>query len=243
MIKKNLIKTSLITMTALTLALGMTACGSKKNTTVNTDNTATTKAVVQEQTSQTEAVTSESTSEETSTESATEKTTEEAIEVAVNDTQEDINTEAPVETPVEEPVYADTPEPQPDTSNTNTGSSNTGNAFYDDYMNGAHMVGDENLIDKDSDPSKPCPYPLNTPIEGIYSGIDGSNGVYGDYPVYIVYDLDSEDPTGGKARHFIINNYYGGQSKVNGERVKAYDSLVIGEYDCGYVRATYVSRY
>lgn len=125
MIKKNLIKTSLITMTALTLALGMTACGSKKNTTVNTDNTATAKAVVQEQTtkSQTEATTTtEPTSEEAATEAetATEDITEvteatEAVEVAVNDTQEDTNIEAPVETPVEEPVYADTPaEPTPE---------------------------------------------------------------------------------------------------------------------------------
>ena len=130
MIKKNLIKTSLITMAVLTLAFGMTACGSKKNTAVNTDNTsATTKAVVQEQTtkSQIETTTTEPTSEEAATEAteeiteATEEITEatEAVEVAVNDTQEDTNTEAPVEAPVEEPVYADTPtqptpEPQPE---------------------------------------------------------------------------------------------------------------------------------
>lgn len=114
MIKKNLIKTSLITMAVLTLAFGMTACGSKKNTAVDTDNTpATTKAVVQEQTtkSQTEATT---TTEPTSEESATE-----AVEIAVNDTQEDTNTEAPVEAPVEEPVYVDTPaQPTPELTHT-----------------------------------------------------------------------------------------------------------------------------
>ena len=120
MIKRRLLTTAIAT---LIVAGTFTACG-KKNTAVDADNTsATTKAVVQEQTtkSQTEATTTtEPTNEEAATEAetATEEITEatEAVEVAVNDTQED--TEAPVETPVEEPVYADTlaqptPEPQP----------------------------------------------------------------------------------------------------------------------------------
>ena len=109
-------------------------------------------------------------------------------------------------------------------------------------MNGGHMVGDEDLIDKDSDPSKPCPYPLNTPIEETYTGVDG-DGVYGTYPVYIVYTLCSEDSTGGMAERIVRDTYYGGQRKVNGKRVSAYVSLPIGEYDCGTVRASYVTRY
>lgn len=128
-----------------------------------------------------------------------------------------------------------------DNGNTDNGSSNTGNSFYDDYMNGGHMKGDEDLIDKDSDPSKPCPYPLNTPIEGEYTGVDG-DGVYGTYPVYIVYTLCSEDSTGGMAERIVRDTYYGGKFIINGETVTAYVSLPIGEYDCGTVRASYVKR-
>lgn len=148
----------------------------------------------------------------------------------------------PVETP-DVPSTPSEPEYIPDESDNNddAGNSNTGNSFYDDYVNGGHMEGDEDLIDKDSDPSKPCPYPLNTPIETIYHGF--KSGVEGDYPAYVVYTLCSEDPTGGKAKHIVQDMYYDGKGTVNGERVRAFNSLPIGEYDCGLVRATYVSRF
>ena len=103
------------------------------------------------------------------------------------------------------------------------------------------MEGDEDLIDKDSDPSKPCPYPLNTPIEGTYTGVD-EDGVYGTYDVYIVYTLCSEDNSGGMAAKIVRNTYYGGKSRVNGKLIVPYVSLPIGEYDCGLVRASYVPR-
>ena len=149
----------------------------------------------------------------------------------------------PSEPEYNEPEYVpDEPDNSNDSDNEDADSSNTGNSFYDDYMNGGHMVGDEDFIDKDSDPSKPCPYPLNTPIEGTYTGVDG-DGVYGTYPVYIVYTLCSEDSTGGMAERIVRDTYYGGQRKVNGKRVSAYVSLPIGEYDCGTVRASYVTRY
>ena len=171
------------------------------------------------------------------------------------------NEAAPDNTPdYSEPAPAPEPEPQPevpdynepdnsdnndtgntDSGNTDSGSSNTGNSFYDDYMNGGHMKDDEDLIDKDSDPSKPCPYPLNTPIEGEYTGVNG-DGVYGTYPVYIVYTLCSEDATGGMAAEIVSNMYYGGKVFVNGELIAPYVSLPIGEYDCGMVRASYVPR-
>lgn len=41
MIKRNLFKTAVITMSVLTLALGMTACGKKNNTVKNNDTTVT----------------------------------------------------------------------------------------------------------------------------------------------------------------------------------------------------------
>ena len=45
------------------------------------------------------------------------------------------------------------------------------------------------------------------------------------------------------AERIVRDTYYGGQRKVNGKRVSAYVSLPIGEYDCGTVRASYVTRY
>lgn len=156
----------------------------------------------------------------------------------------------PTPTPEPQPEVPDYNEPDnsdnndtgnTDNGNTDNGSSNTGNSFYDDYMNGGHMKGDEDLIDKDSDPSKPCPYPLNTPIEGTYTGVNG-DGVYGTYPVYIVYTLCSEDAMGGKAAHIVRDTYYGGKTFFNGELIDPYVSLPIGEYDCGMVRASYVPR-
>lgn len=45
------------------------------------------------------------------------------------------------------------------------------------------------------------------------------------------------------AVRIVRDTYYDGQRKVNGKRVTAYISLPIGEYDCGMVRASYVSRY
>ena len=155
----------------------------------------------------------------------------------------------PVETPdvpntPSEPEYVpDVPDNGNDNGSEDTGNtgSNTGNSFYDNFINGGYVEGSEDLIDKDSDPSKPCPYPLNTPIETIYHGF--KSGVEGDYPAYLVYTLNSEDPTGGMAKHLVQDMFYGGQSKVNGERVRAFISTPIGEYDCGIVRATYVSRF
>lgn len=160
--------------------------------------------------------------------------------------------DTPSNEPVDVPNTPSEPEYVPDNGNDNgsedTGSedtgntgSNTGNSFYDDFINGGYVEGSEDLIDKDSDPSKPCPYPLNTPIEGTYTGVN-DDGIYGTYPVYIVYTLNSEDNAGGKAEHIVKDMFYGGKSKVNGERIEAYESLVIGVYDCGAVRASYVKR-
>jgi hypothetical protein len=168
---------------------------------------------------------------------------------ADNGNVSDTPSNEPVDVPntPSEPEYVPDVPDVPDNGNDNgsedTGNtgSNTGNSFYDDFMNGGHMEGDEDLIDKDSDPSKPCPYPLNTPIEGTYTGVN-EDGVYGTYPVYIVYNLCSEDETGGFAVELVRNTYYGGKRKVNGIRIEAYISLPIGEYDCGLVRATYVKR-
>lgn len=165
---------------------------------------------------------------------------------ADNGNVSDTPSNEPVDVPnvPSEPEYVpDVPDNGNDNGSEDTGNtgSNTGNSFYDNFMNGGHMEGSEDLIDKDSDPSKPCPYPLNTPIEGTYNGVD-ANGVYGTYPVYIVYTLNSEDNAGGKAEHIVRDMYYGGKSKVNGIRITAYESLVIGVYDCGAVRASYVKR-
>ena len=146
-------------------------------------------------------------------------------------------------TPSEPEYVPDVPDNGNDNGSEDTGNtgSNTGNSFYDDFMNGGHMEGDEDLIDKDSDPSKPCPYPLNTPIEGTYTGVD-EDGVYGTYDVYIVYALNSEDSTGGYSEELVRNTYYGGKIFYNGILIDSYISLPIGEYDCGVVRATYVKR-
>lgn len=171
---------------------------------------------------------------------------------ADNGNVSDTPSNEPVETPdvpntpsepeYNEPEYVpDEPDNSNDSNNEDAGSSGTGNKFYDDFMNGGHMEGDEDLIDKDSDPSKPCPYPLNTPIEGTYTGVNG-DGVYGTYPVYIVYTLCSEDATGGMAAEIVQNMYYGGEMFYNGELILPYVSLPIGEYDCGVVRASYVPR-
>ena len=170
-------------------------------------------------------------------------------EGADNGNISDTPSNEPVETPdvpntPSEPEYVpDVPDNGNDNGSEDTGNtgSNTGNNFYDNFINGGYVEGSEDLIDKDSDPSKPCPYPLNTPIEGTYNGVD-EDGVYGTYDVYIVYTLCSEDATGGKAVHLVRNTYYGGKTKVNGIRITAYESLPIGEYDCGVVRATYVVR-
>ncbi len=161
----------------------------------------------------------------------------------------DTSSNEPIETPdvpntPSEPEYVpDVPDNGNDNGSEDTGNtgSNTGNNFYDNFMNGGHMEGDEDLIDKDSDPSKPCPHPLNTPIEGTYTGVD-EDGVYGTYPVYIVYTLCSEDNSGGMAAKIVRNTYYGGKSRVNGKLIVPYVSLPIGEYDCGLVRASYVPR-
>lgn len=172
---------------------------------------------------------------------------------ADNGNVSDTPSNEPVETPdvpntpsepeYNEPEYVpDEPDNSNDSNNEDAGSSGTGNKFYDDFMNGGHMVGDEDLIDKDSDPSKPCPHPLNTPIEGTYTGVNG-DGVYGTYPVYIVYTLCSEDATGGMAVRIVRDTCYDGQKGINGKRITAYVSLPIGEYDCGTVRASYVTRY
>lgn len=166
---------------------------------------------------------------------------------ADNGNVSDTSSNEPVETPdvpntPSEPEYVpDESDNGNDSGNEDTGSSNTGNSFYDDYMNGGHMKGDEDLIDKDSDPSKPCPYPLNTPIETTWYGNDG-DGNFDTYPVYLVYTLCSEDATGGKAAHIVRDMYYGGKTVVNGEFIDPYVSLPIGEYDCGMVRASYVPR-
>ena len=168
---------------------------------------------------------------------------------ADNGNVSDTPSNEPVETPdvpntPSEPEYVpDVPDNGNDNGSEDTGNtgSNTGNSFYDDFMNGGHMEGDEDLIDKDSDPSKPCPYPLNTPIEGTYTGVD-EDGVYGTYDVYIVYTLCSEDNSGGMAAKIVRNTYYGGKSRVNGKLIVPYVSLPIGEYDCGLVRASYVPR-
>lgn len=265
--KKSLFKTTALILSLVTV-LAMSACGSKNNT-VTTDNTNTeTKAVTVDK-----KVAEDKTTEQTdkSTEAASVKDTEvsdtSSVEVAINDspatdnndnnggnsTDNDNNSS---DTPTPQPDVPDTPsepeynEPEyvPDESdngndsgNEDAGSSGTGNNFYDDFMNGGHIEGTEDLIDKDSDPSKPCPYPLNTPIETIYHGF--KSGVEGDYPAYLVYTLNSEDTTGGMAKHLVQDMFYDGQSKVNGERVRAFISTPIGEYDCGVVRATYVSRF
>lgn len=343
MIRKNLIKTSLITMAVLTLAFGMTACGKKNNTVKDNNTTAAAEAVTTVDKNNTkkpskvvfdytdadgvttklegnatvsdngEAVievidnngnkavftgkasidngklsvsdikvknastlvktdgTEVKVSEGAKIDDAAESTEETKADIAAKEepkgdtiVADGGNTDSNVSegtgneaAPDNTPDYSKpAPEPQPevpdynepdnsdnnDTGNTDNGSSNTGNSFYDDYMNGGHMKCDEDLIDKDSDPSKPCPYPLNTPIEGEYTGVDG-DGVYGTYPVYIVYTLCSEDATGGMAERIVRDTYYGGQRKVNGKRVSAYVSLPIGEYDCGMVRASYVTRY
>lgn len=268
--KNSLFRTSVLALSLVTV-LGMTACGSK-NTSDNANTDTETKAVVSETVKQTEKTTENTTKAaesipETEAGKEYETTAEGKLVTDGNGKAVEVTTPA-TEAPAEEVIVADNSDagasdnngggnyeyvdvpadtsedtPVEDTGSGNNGPSNTGNAFYDDYMNNPHMVDDADLIDKDSDPSKPCPYPLNTPIEGVYSGIDGSNGVYGDYPVYIVYNLCSDDATGGYARQLVIDTCYGGQSKVNGQRVKAYVSLPIGEYDCGTVRATYVSRY
>lgn len=203
--------------------------------------------------------------EDAKIEDATESTEETKADVAAKEdtivadggnTGTDTTPEQPADTPSNEPVdvpnVPDTPsEPEyvpdvpdvPDNGDTgsedtgNTGS-NTGNSFYDDFMNGGHMEGDEDLIDKDSDPSKPCPYPLNTPIEGTYTGVD-EDGVYGTYDVYIVYTVEG---SGIYGRQIVRDTYYGGKSKVNGVRIDNYVTLIIGEYDCGLVRASYVKR-
>jgi hypothetical protein len=337
MIKRNLFKTAVITMSVLTLSLGMTACGKKNNTvndttvtqenvtTADKNNTKKSSKVVFDYTDADgvttklegnatvndngEAVievidnngnkavftgkastdngklsvsdikvkdastlvktdgTEVKVSEDAKIEDAAESTEATKADVAAKEdtiVADGGNTDngnvsgagneaAPDNTPdYSEPAPASQPEvpdynepdnsDNNDTGNTDSGSSNTGNSFYDDYMNGSHMAGDEDLIDKDSDPSKPCPYPLNTPIEGEYTGVDG-DGIYGTYPVYIVYTLCSEDATGGMAERIVRDTYYEGKRKVNGKRVSAYVSLPIGEYDCGLVRASYVTRY
>ena len=199
----------------------------------------------------------ESTEETKADVAAKEEPKEDVIVADGGNTGADTTPEQPADTPSNEPVETpdvpNTPsEPEyvpdvPDNGNDNgsedTGNtgSNTGNSFYDDFMNGGHMEGDEDLIDKDSDPSKPCPYPLNTPIEGTYTGVD-EDGVYGTYDVYIVYTLCSEDNSGGMAAKIVRNTYYGGKSRVNGKLIVPYVSLPIGEYDCGLVRASYVPR-
>lgn len=261
MIRKKLFKTAVITMSVLTLVFGMTACGKKNNTA--TDNTASkTEAVsedskiedVAESTEATKADIAAKDKEDTSGEvivadngstgdTNVSDTPNESNEVNNGSSDSEVNTPADiVETP-ELPAQPDNnaPNTSDDNSGNDTGSSGTENSFYDDYMNGSHMAGDEDLIDKDSDPSKPCPHPLNTPIEGEYTGVNG-DGVYGTYPVYIVYTLCSEDATGGKAADIVKDMYYGGKFFVNGELIAPYVSLPIGEYECGMVRASYVPR-
>lgn len=261
MIRKKLFKTAVITMSVLTLVFGMTACGKKNNTA--TDNTASkTEAVsedskiedVAESTEATKADIAAKDKEDTSGEvivadngssgdTNVSDTPNECNEVNNGSSDSEVNTPADiVETP-ELPAQPDNnaPNTSDDNSGNDTGSSGTENSFYDDYMNGSHMAGDEDLIDKDSDPSKPCPHPLNTPIEGEYTGVNG-DGVYGTYPVYIVYTLCSEDATGGKAADIVKDMYYGGKFFVNGELIAPYVSLPIGEYECGMVRASYVPR-
>ncbi len=164
----------------------------------------------------------------------------------VSDTPSDTPSNEPVETPdvpntPSEPEYVpDVPDNGNDNGSEDTGNtgSNTGNKFYDDFINGGYMEGSEDLIDKDSDPSKPCPYPLNTPIETIYHGF--KSGVEGDYPAYVVYTIEG---SGIYGTQIVKDMYYGGQSRVNGERVRTFETLVIGIYDCGAVRASYVSRF
>ncbi len=161
----------------------------------------------------------------------------------VSDTSSNEPTETPdvPNTPSEPEYVPDVPDNGNDNGSEDTGNtgSNTGNKFYDDFINGGYIEGSEDLIDKDSDPSKPCPYPLNTPIEGIYSGIDGATGEYGDYPVYIVYTIEG---SGVYGTQIVRDTYYGGKGKVNGVRITEYETLVIGVYDCGAVRAFYVKR-
>ena len=156
----------------------------------------------------------------------------------------------PSKEPVETPDVPNTPsEPEyvpdvPDNGNDNGGEdtgntgSNTGNNFYDNFINGGYVEGSEDLIDKDSDPSKPCPYPLNTPIEGTYNGVD-EDGVYGTYPVYIVYTIEG---SGVYGMQIVRDTCYGGKSRVNGKLIVPYETLVIGEYNCGAVRASYLPR-
>lgn len=161
---------------------------------------------------------------------------------ADNGNVSDTPSNEPVDVPntPSEPEYVPDVPDNGDTGSEDTGNtgSNTGNSFYDDFMNGGHMEGDEDLIDKDSDPSKPCPYPLNTPIEGTYTGVD-EDGVYGTYDVYIVYTVEG---SGIYGRQIVRDTYYGGKSKVNGVRIDNYVTLIIGVYDCGAVRASYVKR-
>lgn len=196
----------------------------------------------------------ESTEETKADVAAKEDTTDDKKEDTIvadgGNTGADTTPEQPADTPSNEPVdVPNTPsEPEyvpdvPDNGDTgsedtgNTGS-NTGNSFYDDFINGGYMEGSEDLIDKDSDPSKPCPYPLNTPIETIYHGF--KSGVEGDYPAYVVYTIEG---SGIYGTQIVKDMYYGGQSRVNGERVRTFETLVIGIYDCGAVRASYVSRF
>lgn len=231
--KKNLITTAIVT---LIVAGIFTGCGKKEAS--NTDTNTETKVVAEQTTTKTqtkstgEAVTENNTEATTEVESTTEEATETVIEVAVEDTQTNTNIEPAYEYVDIAPSDTENNDTgSNDSSSSDSGSSNTGNSFYDDFVNGSHTGSSESLIDKDSDPSKPCPYELNTPFETVYHGL--YRGVEGDYPAYIVYTLCSEDPVGAKARR-ICYNMYGVDSM--------YRSLPIGEYDCGLVRATYIKK-
>ena len=266
--KNSLFRTSVLALSLVTV-LGMTACGSK-NTSDNANTDTETKAVVSETVKNTEKTTENTTKAaesipETEAGKEYETTVEGKLVTDENGKAVEVTTPA-TEAPAEEVIVADNSDagasdnngggnyeyvdlpadtsediPVEDTGSGNNGPSNTGNAFYDDFMNGGHIEGTEDLIDKDSDPSKPCPHPLNTPIETTWYGNDG-DGNFDTYPVYLVYTLCSEDATGAMAAHIVQNMYYGGKVKVNGITITPYISLPIGEYDCGTVRASYVPR-
>ena len=252
MIKRNLFTTLLV----LTMAMSIVGCGSNtaKHTEKEDVKESTTSYVNEESRTDTESTTATENTTEATVADATEANTEEAVNDN-SDTSEDVlvsqntsdneNTSdnsasnyVPDTPANNEPEYSYEQTPDTNSSDTSsdtsssgsgdTGSSNTENKFYNDYMNGTHVVGSEDLIDKDSDPSKPCPYEFYTPYEGVYSGADGMGGYYNDEPVYIVYSLCSEDSTGGIAA-----------KKCGFKGSSCLISLPIGEYDCGLVRASY----
>lgn len=82
---------------------------------------------------------------------------------------------------------------------------------------------------------KPFPYALNTPEETTYTKGNGDT-----YPAYLVYTVEG---SGIYAKNLVRDMYYGGQSKVNGERIDCWRTYILpDEYDCGKVRVSWVVR-